>query len=215
MKKLAISGKLKKNKLRIYNRCKNDYTKKELNIINNKIKLEIKKAKFVKFNEFITDINPNTNVKEIYKKINLFNDKKIHKINNHLNFEELKQFLTDKSVSTGVGTQYTKCNKTNHTPFEINEIRDIIQKNKNTAPGINNISNKLLKILPLEHIEKINTLFNNIETYPKGWNEVFVKPILKPNKDPNLITSYRPISLINVLAKTFNKLLKNRIAKLC
>ena len=45
----------------------------------------------------------------------------------------------------------------------------------------------------------INTMF--ITGYiPKAWKSQIIIPILKPHKDPNLGSSYRPIALSPVLA---------------
>lgn len=49
------------------------------------------------------------------------------------------------------------------------------------------------------------------QTYPENWKYIKVVPILKPDKNPEFITSYRPISLINSLTKIFNKLIKHRL----
>lgn len=49
------------------------------------------------------------------------------------------------------------------------------------------------------------------QIYPENWKKIKVIPILKPDKNPDLITSYRPIALINSLTKIFNKLIKYRL----
>lgn len=66
---------IKKEKLKIYNRTKTSYSK-ELKKITKKLKMEIKKSKYEKFKQFTEEINPSSNIKDIYNKINLFNEKK-------------------------------------------------------------------------------------------------------------------------------------------
>lgn len=117
--------------------------------------MEIKKSNYSQLNEFISEINPNSNVKDIFTKINMFNVKKILKKNNNLDNTELYQFLTDNSMYKNTSIPIKKITNYNHKLFESIEIKNIINKNKNTAPGLNSISNKLLKMLPFYHIEKI------------------------------------------------------------
>lgn len=61
---------------KLFTKFKNEYTKIEFKIATAKLKYEIKKEKGIKFYEFITEINPNSSLKDIYKKINIFNVKK-------------------------------------------------------------------------------------------------------------------------------------------
>lgn len=49
---------------------------------------------------------------------------------------------------------------------------------------------------------------------PPSWNESTLIPILKPDKDPLLCSSYRPIALINVDAKVFTLILAMRLQKI-
>ena len=44
-------------------------------------------------------------------------------------------------------------------------------------------------------------------TIPHMWKMAIIVPIPKPNKDTNMGTSYRPISLLSVVAKTLEKCL--------
>jgi hypothetical protein len=48
-------------------------------------------------------------------------------------------------------------------------------------------------------------------TLPNKFYEVIITMISKTQKDPTKIENFRPISLINVDAKIFNKILANRI----
>ena len=43
--------------------------------------------------------------------------------------------------------------------------------------------------------------------------EVYVHPILKPDKDPHLASSYRPISLTNSISKIMEKMITIRMTK--
>ena len=51
-----------------------------------------------------------------------------------------------------------------------------------------------------------NTSLNN-NIIPHTWKLANITPIPKPNKDMNIGTSYRPISLLSVIEKTLDKTL--------
>lgn len=174
---------IKNQKMKLFNKFKTTYTKIEFKRCLAKLKNEIKKSKQMKFREFINEVNPDTDLKSIYKRINMFNDKKSKRQNINFNGYELKTFLE---------TNYNNFNQ-NYAPifpqyqnesitFEkisANEIKQIIAKNKNTTPGPNQISNKILKFLP--------------------------------KKDPEIILNNRPIALINSTTKLFNKTIKKKL----
>lgn len=211
---------VKKEKLKIFNKNKSAYTKDELNKAVNKLKMEIKRTKKEKFLEFIDDIKPHTSLKEIYNKINIFNKKKIKRKCINLNDDELIKFIgqwqnniiqqasNGNSIENSINDEYER--------ITAEEIGMVIKNKKNTAPGINKISYKILKMLPITHFAKLSELFNKIiagNKIPLNWKKIKIIPILKTNKNPNELSSYRPISLINVIAKLFNKLLVYRINK--
>jgi hypothetical protein len=61
---------------------------------------------------------------------------------------------------------------------------------------------------------KLLEIYNQIwtsETVPTGWTEALAVPILKPRKDPDFATSYRPIALTSCACKVMEKLVNNRL----
>ena len=95
--------------------------------------------------------------------------------------------------------------------FEItcNEISDIIAGlNTKKAHGPDNISVNMLKLCGEHLCVPLKIIFDNIlETgiFPDQWKEANVTPVHKKN-DKQIITNYRPISLLPILAKVFEKI---------
>lgn len=106
---------------------------------------------------------------------------------------------------------------TTRDEFHTQEIEDIINNSKNTAPGLNRISYKLLKLLPINHIEKLTDHLNKAwekQQYPKIWKEIKLIIIPKPNKKVDEIGNYRGIHLYSVISKITSKLIKQRLNKI-
>jgi len=85
---------------------------------------------------------------------------------------------------------------------------------KRKAPGYDLITAEILSHLPKKAILFITHIYNSIlrTTYfPVLWKYSIIKMILKPQKPPNLPTSYRPISLLPLLSKVFEKILLRRL----
>ena len=83
---------------------------------------------------------------------------------------------------------------------------------KSTGPD--NLAPIHLKHLSRNATAKITKLFNriiNANIIPISWKTARIIPILKPNKDPNSHTSYRPIALLSPLAKILESIIHNII----
>lgn len=102
------------------------------------------------------------------------------------------------------------------TPKEVsNEIKDNINPKK--APGFDLITGEVLKNLPRKAIVKLTTLINaafRLKYVPRMWKVAEVIMIPKPGKPPHEVTSYRPISLLPIISKLFEKLLLKRMKPL-
>lgn len=104
----------------------------------------------------------------------------------------------------------------NITPSEIRQI----MKNKlkqNKSPGYDQLTGTIIKELPGEAINLLCRLFNYIlltQHFPVLWKIAEIIAIPKPGKDLSKPTSYRPISLLPILSKIFEKLLCKRIQPL-
>lgn len=104
-------------------------------------------------------------------------------------------------------------------PFTTSEVRDMIKNNLNAkkSPGYDLITGKILKELPLKGLLLLTAIFNaalRMEHFPIAWKRALVVVVLKPGKPVNQLTSYRPISLLPVASKLFEKLFLKRIQSL-
>lgn len=95
------------------------------------------------------------------------------------------------------------------------EILTIIKKLKsNKSPGVDNISNQVIKQLPKKAIIWLTYIFRacfRICYFPQAWKQAKVISILKPGKEASLASSYRPISLLNAFSKILEKLIVKRL----
>ncbi len=110
------------------------------------------------------------------------------------------------------------------------EVLKPLNMSKNdSAPGINGATNKLYKVLNDRHIEDerkgipsfdivgvLTDVFNDIESYgvdeSTNFTEGWMCPIYKKN-DRNLMSNYRPITLLNSEYKLFTKALSIKLVK--
>lgn len=94
--------------------------------------------------------------------------------------------------------------------FSKNEVNAAISKHLNDkkTPGYDLVT-RILKELSESGILYLTYLFNAILRtgfFPSQWKVAQIIMILKPNKDPVDIKSYRPISLLPIVSKLFEKL---------
>lgn len=98
------------------------------------------------------------------------------------------------------------------------DIHRIVTSLKNNAPGEDRINNIIIKNLPHLAFEHLAHIFNSciaLAHFPDRWKRASVVMIPKPQKDPTNPLNYRPISLLNNLGKTFERLLALRIRNFC
>ncbi|GFU02977.1 probable RNA-directed DNA polymerase from transposon X-element [Trichonephila clavipes] len=103
---------------------------------------------------------------------------------------------------------------TTETAYPSEIISYIKKSNSKNAPGKNGISNHMTKNFTLKAILILTILVNKILTlnyFPKSWKEAVIFPILKPGKNKNLPTSYRPISLLPTLSKITESIILTRL----
>jgi hypothetical protein len=103
-------------------------------------------------------------------------------------------------------------------PFSVEEVKKNIKMLPHRkAPGYDLITSSILQHLPQIALKFVTMLFNGIlrtTHFPSVWKVSQIIMILKPGKPPEEASSYRPISLLPVLSKLFEKLFLTRLKPL-
>jgi hypothetical protein len=113
------------------------------------------------------------------------------------------------------------------TPFQLEPPVTRLKRSKvqsiitnfptNKSPGYDPIAGRTLKELPTLGFQYLTQLFNAVLLYgyfPAQWKVAQIILIPKPGKPPHAPSSYRPISLLPIAFKVFEKLLLNRLLPL-
>ena len=93
-------------------------------------------------------------------------------------------------------------------------LAEISRLKNSKSPGFDNIDGRALKELPINCIQLISAIFNSclkLNYFPSQWKQAEIVMILKPNNPDHLPESYRPISLLAILSKLFERILLRRM----
>ena len=105
-------------------------------------------------------------------------------------------------------------NNTLTKPIKLLETEAFLKKIKSKAVGPTNISTEIIKNTPQKTGIHITRLYNaSLSTghYPKTLKKANIILLTKPNKDLTDPSSYRPISLLDIQAKIFEKIMAHRL----
>jgi len=99
--------------------------------------------------------------------------------------------------------------------FSPSEDKEEIKKYANhKPPGFDLITGQILKELARRAVLLLTTIYNSIlrlTYFPILWKFAQIIMIHKPGKPPNTVTTYRPISLLPIMSKVFERILLKRI----
>jgi hypothetical protein len=99
--------------------------------------------------------------------------------------------------------------------FSPSEVKEEIKKFANQKPpGFYLVTGKLLKELPRRAVLLLTTIYNSIlrlTYFQILWKFAQIIMIHKNGKPPKRVTSYRPISLLPIMSKIFERILLKRI----
>ncbi|XP_072400837.1 uncharacterized protein [Diabrotica undecimpunctata] len=209
----------RKEVLAVYKRSPSpdNYLKCQKNIAHTKKQLKQKaKASWIKW---CSNLSKNTSSKEIWSQANKMN-RKSYNTTKPFNDTLLDDFFNRVSPPwvQHSPTQPTQSHHSNNyfllKPFTKTELDFALKNRINTSPGIDHVKYSMLINLP--EVAKIHLLhiFNDIIKINKVidfFKNILFVPILKPGKDLNFVSSYRPISLLSCVFKILERLIKFRL----
>lgn len=112
---------------------------------------------------------------------------------------------------------YTRLDENNFLtkPITRNEIMTQIRSFKNRkAPGITKIDKTVLLKLPINMLDSLKVIYNAALSsgyFPTQFKVALIKMILKQGKQSIHPVNYRPISLLETVGKTYEKILNTRL----
>ncbi|XP_055524853.1 uncharacterized protein LOC129718269 [Wyeomyia smithii] len=105
-------------------------------------------------------------------------------------------------------------NKSYNKSFSSFEFQSALNSTKGSSPRKDMIHYDMLKHLSQTAKTYLLKFYNRIWTeqvFPNEWRHFILIPILKPSKDPSLISSYSPISLTSCLCKLLERIVNKRL----
>ena len=102
------------------------------------------------------------------------------------------------------------------TKISTQEVLTTIKTFKNNTPGTSNINKTILMQLPIEAIEIFTQILNlslSMGYFPTKFKHATIKLIPKPNKATTNPINFRPISLLEVPSKVYEKIINKRLSR--
>ncbi|XP_059219431.1 RNA-directed DNA polymerase from mobile element jockey [Stomoxys calcitrans] len=182
-------------------------------------KNEVAKAKRESFKQKIAEVNASTNARETWKFINSVKNrgqppKTVWSYDNNLEYLNLLKSQVP----------YSQCHydyhldflsNDEHISFSMTDFEKCLEgKRKNSAGGADGITYAMIRALSDKSKENLLTAMNKAfceNLIRDSWRVIKIVPIPKPNKDHNDIANFRPISLISVILKCMNLMIKDKL----
>lgn len=190
------------------------------------VKHTIKKKKKQSWQNFASTLNSNTPSSKVWRIIKNINGKRSSQntpigeyVTNEEKADQLMNFFMRRMGNTDEEINVTNA-VANASPIiafpeiTLYEVERCLKTLKNTSPGGDDICNEFLKRVPTNIKEELVYLFNTsltTSTIPAEWKHAIICPIPKPGKDPSLISSYRPISMLSCVGKLMERIMQNRL----
>ncbi|XP_026471430.1 uncharacterized protein LOC113375702 [Ctenocephalides felis] len=182
------------------------------NTINSNIRRIFKKKKKHKWYQLTDNLKPNISPREVFAMIKRLKNF-VEPVNSNENIpHEIREGVMDYYAPAGVESCIENCYKSSSLlkdhmllkPFSLWELNLVFGKNTDTAPGKDLIFYSMISNLPFSANKIFIEIINNVWLTPekiREWNDYVLIFIKKAQKNPSIISSYRPISLASCVAK--------------
>ncbi len=140
---------------------------------------------------------------------NLFDKTHSDHIDRYINIfnNRTKPFPTANTNRLNVDTNYTK-------EITLEEIKMFIRRSKKKTPGSTKINKTILENSTSKTLEQLKNIFNACYSagyFPNCFKEARIKFIPKKDKAPTNPKNYRPISLLEVPGKIYERIIQSRL----
>lgn len=191
--------------------------------IEAKTKFLFRQKRKKSWNEFLSKLNKNTSPSQIWSFLKKINNKNyeskkvplssdlIEKLLDHFAPSYVENFITNKNTSNSDAFVPENILEQKFTLTELDFALNDIQS---TAPGLDSFTYTIIKNCPKNAKLFLLNIYNDWwlkGRYIDQFKAIIICLILKPNQDGNSPSSYRPISLMSCLAKTFERMIKARL----
>nr|CAH7715725.1 unnamed protein product [Callosobruchus chinensis] len=169
---------------------------------------------------FLTKLNRRTPIKDIWKFVKSINRKALN-TKSPIPEDLIEQFL-DKLAPLSASSPPI-VNSQNFVPqeqsllgkpFDFSELQMCLKDCKNSSPGIDRFTYQMLHNLPKSIKMILLQIINDWWTkhnFVDQFKTIITCLIPKPGRKSGLIDSYRPISLLSCVTKTFERMIKLRL----
>ncbi|KAK3869753.1 hypothetical protein Pcinc_024981 [Petrolisthes cinctipes] len=201
----------------------------------------IRQAKRDSWRCFVSSINSETSISQVWSTVRKLNKKKIsNKITNitfnNINYDEPRDianalarqfsfasssenyhpaFLPIKEASELQHIDFATGDELDYnSDLTMQELVQALGACSGTSPGPDEIRYEMIKHLDHDSMVKMLQVFNEIwrgHTFPNSWHFAHVIPIPKGGGDPRSTSSYRPIALTSCLCKVMERIVNRRL----
>lgn len=96
------------------------------------------------------------------------------------------------------------------------EVKEEIKRvNTRKSPGLDRINGQAIKFFTPKAVRFVTLLFNallRLQYFPTAWKVASIVMIQKPGKPAENVSSYRPISLLPIISKIFERIILRRLS---
>lgn len=191
-----------------------------------KLEEEMKSAKNDKFLQTLEDLDFRANGVNTHRKISDLNENLNQRSNDVIQVNG-NLLTSNKAKATAFAKHYAKVSSgpskilkipstCEVAPFSFDDLRFATSEtDDNKSPGPDGILIEFIKHMNVAAVETLLKFLNIVlaNGIPAIWRKAIVVPILKPEKPPESLSSYRPIALTSILCKVYEKMLMIRLNK--